>query len=86
MKTLDVSEATGPLGQYVQDLGREPLVLTDGGQPVAALMPIDEADLETVALATNPRFMALIEQARAQRRAGAGLSTEEVRRELGLKG
>jgi 2-amino-4-hydroxy-6-hydroxymethyldihydropteridine diphosphokinase len=32
----------------------------------------------------DPKFMTLIEQARSQRRAGAGLPPEEVRRELGL--
>lgn len=84
MKTLDVSQATGTLSQYVRELNLEPLVLTDGDQPVAALMPIEEADLETVALSANPKFWAVIEQARAERRAGAGLSAEEVRRQLGV--
>ena len=59
--------------------------MTDGDQPIAALMPIEDADLETIALGSNPKFLALLEQARAQRRAGAGLATEEVRAKLGLK-
>jgi antitoxin (DNA-binding transcriptional repressor) of toxin-antitoxin stability system len=84
MKTIDVSQATGSLGEYARALDCEPLVLTDGGQPIAALLPIDEADMESIALGTNPKFLDLIERARAQRRAGAGLSTDEVRRELGL--
>ena len=85
MKTLDVSKATAPLSQYARALDKEPLVLTDGDQPIAALMPIEDADLETIALGSNPKFLALLEQARAQRRAGAGLTTEEVRAKLGLK-
>ena len=85
MKTLDVSKATAPLSQYARALDQEPLVLTDGDQPIAALMPIEDADLETIALGSNPKFLALLEQARAQRRAGAGLTTEEVRTKLGLK-
>jgi antitoxin (DNA-binding transcriptional repressor) of toxin-antitoxin stability system len=84
MKTIDITNATAPLSQYARELDQEPLVLTDGNQPIAALMPIDEADLDSVALGSNAKFLALLEQARAQRRAGAGLSTEEVRRELGL--
>ena len=60
-------------------------LLTDGDQPIAALMPIEDADLETIGLGSNPKFLALLEQARAQRRAGAGLTTEEVRAKLGLK-
>jgi hypothetical protein len=73
---------TGVAGSYTLLDG--PLVLTDGGQPIAALMPIDDADLETIALGSNPKFLAVIEQARARSRAGAGLSPDEVRRELGL--
>ena len=78
MKTLDVSKATAPLSQYARALDQEPLVLTDGDQPIAALMPIEDADLETIALGSNPKFLALLEQARTQPRAGAGLTTEEV--------
>ena len=85
MKTLDLSKATAPLSQYASALNQEPLVLTDGDQPIAALMPIEDADLETIGLGSNTKFLTLLEQARAQRRAGAGLTTEEVREKLGLK-
>ena len=85
MKTLDVSKATAPLSQYARALDQEPLVLTDGDQPIAALMPIENADLEIIALGSNPKFLALLEQARAERRAGARLTAEEVRAKLGLK-
>ena len=84
MKTIDVSQATDSLGRYARALESEPLVLTDGGRPIAALMPIDEADLDSVALGTDPRFLALIERARAEHRSGAGLPPDAVRRELGL--
>jgi hypothetical protein len=84
MKKIDVSQATAPLGQYARELDFEPLVLTEGGQPIAALMPITDGDLETVALSTNPKFLLLIEQSRSQRKQGAGLSTDEVKRELGI--
>ena len=84
MKSIEVSKATAPLAEYAHDVESEPLILTEGGVPVAALMAIADADLETVALGSDPRFMALIEQARAQQKAGADLSVEEVRREIGL--
>jgi hypothetical protein len=47
-------------------------------------MPIGETDLDTASLADDPKFMAIIEQARAQRRAGLGMSSDEVRRALGI--
>ncbi len=85
MKTIDINKASAPLSQYARDLHEEPLLVTDGDQPVAALFPIDDADLEGLALSTNPKFLAILEEARAQLRAGEGLSLGEARRELGIE-
>jgi antitoxin (DNA-binding transcriptional repressor) of toxin-antitoxin stability system len=84
MRNVELAQANETLGQSVRDLAGEPLVVTEAGVPIAALVPIDELDLESLALGNNPRFMAIIEEARAQCRQGLGLSTEDVRRELGL--
>jgi hypothetical protein len=53
--------------------------------PIGKPTPIDDLDLESLALGSNPRFLAIIEEARAQCGQGLGLSTEDVRRELGLR-
>ncbi|GFP20502.1 hypothetical protein HKBW3S03_02005, partial [Candidatus Hakubella thermalkaliphila] len=42
------------------------------------------ADMETVSLSTNPQFLALIERSRARQQAEGGISSEEMRRRLGL--
>jgi antitoxin (DNA-binding transcriptional repressor) of toxin-antitoxin stability system len=84
MKTIDIANATESLGRYARELNQETLVLTQQGQPIAALLPIDETDIEGIKLGTNARFLAIIKEARAQVQAGAGLSTDEVRRQLGL--
>jgi len=83
MKRLEMAEATAPLTEYVREVGTEPLILTVEGKPVAALVPIDNADLETVTLGTHPKFLALIERSRAQLKQRGGLSTAEMRRRLG---
>ena len=44
-----------------------------------------KADLESFALSTNPRFLAMIERSRARMESEGGISTEEMRRRLGLK-
>ena len=62
MKILEMTEATRSLASYTSEVAEEPLVVTADGQPVAALMGIANADLETVSLSTNPRFIALIER------------------------
>jgi antitoxin (DNA-binding transcriptional repressor) of toxin-antitoxin stability system len=85
VKTLEMVEATAPLAEYARDVRKEPVILTIGGRPVAALVPIENADLETVALSTHPQFLALIERSRARQKAEGGISSTEMRRRLGLK-
>jgi prevent-host-death family protein len=85
MKTLEMAKATAPLAEFARKMDKEPVVLTVKGKPVAALVPIENADWETVALSTNPQFIALIERSRARHQAGEGISSLEMRSRLGLK-
>lgn len=84
MKTLDMAKATAPLAEYAREVRRQPLVVTQRGRPVAALLPIENADRETVTLSTNPKFLALIERSRRRHKAEGGISSEEMRRRLGV--
>lgn len=49
---------------------------------VAALVPIENTDLETATLSTHPRFLALIERSRSRQKAEGGISSAEMRRRL----
>lgn len=84
MKTLEMVQATAPLAEYAQDVGKEPVIITVDGKPVAALVPIENADLETVKVGTHPQFLALIERSRARQKAEGGISSAQMRRRLGL--
>ncbi len=84
MKTLEMKQARGELASYVQQVRNEPVVVTDHGKPVMALLPIENADLETVSLSTDPRFIALVERSRRLYRVGAGIPLEEIRRKYRL--
>lgn len=84
MKTLEIAKATAPLAAYAQDVSTEPVILTVGGKPVAALVPIENADLETATLSTHPQFLALIERSRTRQKSEGGISSEEMRRRLEL--
>ena len=79
-----MAEATAPLAEYAREVNKEPLILTVDGKPIAALVPIENADLETVTLSTHPEFLALIERSRARQKAEGGLSSAEMRRRLGF--
>ena len=85
MKTIEMTDATEPLSKYLRKARREPLIVTVNGKPVAALTAIESAtDLENLAVSNDPGFKALIERSRRLYPAGTGLSTNEVRRQLGL--
>jgi prevent-host-death family protein len=79
MKTIEVGEATNPLADYIAEVQSEPLVITDHGTPKAVILSLSDVDLETVALGTNPGFLALIERSRARARAEGALTAAEMR-------
>ncbi len=85
MKVLELTKATAPLATYAQKVNKEPVILTDCGKPIAALVSLDDADLETATLSTNPRFLALIERSRGRMKSEGGISSGEMRRRLRLK-
>ena len=85
MKTVEMKQAMAPLADYARDLDKEPVIVTERGRPVAALMPIENADRETVTLSTNPQFLALIERSRLRHESEGGISSEEMRRRLGAE-
>ena len=84
MKIVDIAEATSTLAEYTTDLSEEPIVITNNGKPIAALITLENVDLETIALSSNPKFIELIERSRSRRRAEGGISSAEMRRKLGL--
>jgi antitoxin (DNA-binding transcriptional repressor) of toxin-antitoxin stability system len=84
MKTLDMAQATGPLGEYAREMRDEPVIVTARGKAIAALVPVDDADLEEMSLSHNPKFLALIEHSRARHKAEGGISSATLRRRLKL--
>jgi len=84
MKTLELKEATASLAEYAHSVGQEPLVLLANGKPVAALLAIEAEDLEALSLSTSPRFLDLLERSRRRIEAEGGISSDEMRRRLGL--
>ena len=78
MKKLELTDATKPLADYVKEM--DGMSIMYKGVALAALVPLDNADYETVALSTNPEFIAILEQSRARGREEGGFSTEEMRK------
>jgi antitoxin (DNA-binding transcriptional repressor) of toxin-antitoxin stability system len=80
MKKIELTEATKPLAEYVKEMDGQSMMIMHKGIALAALVPMDNADYETVSLSTNPEFIALLQQSRARGRKEGGISTEEMRK------
>ena len=82
MKIIEQADATLTLAEYTAEIESGTVIVTSPGRPVAALVPIENADLETVTLSTNRQFIDLIERSRSRVRSEGGVSSEEMRRRL----
>jgi antitoxin (DNA-binding transcriptional repressor) of toxin-antitoxin stability system len=83
MKIVDTANATGTLAEYAAEIEKGAILVTTDGRPIAALVPIENTDLETASLSTNPQFLELIERSRARVRNEGGVSLEEMRKRFG---
>jgi hypothetical protein len=79
VRKLDIAEATESLAEYAQKADEGPLVVTKGGQPIALVVRVENADLETVALSNHPEFLNIIERSRARQKQEGGIPSEDVR-------
>ncbi len=84
MKTLELNKAVKPLAEYAAQVKGGPVLVTRRGKPLAAVISMDGIDRESLALSTNPRFLAIIEKSRASLSQGT-IPLEEMYRRLGLK-
>lgn len=82
MKTLELRKAGGSVATYVGDAKKGPVIFTVKGDPVAALVRVTNADLETLSLGSNRKFLRMIARSRTAWKTKAGLSAREVRRRL----
>ncbi len=83
MRTIEIEkESLKPLAEYTKEIGEELLVFTSNKQPVAAMVPLKNVDMESLALSYHPDFMEIIEKARAEVKAGKTLSLDEMKNEV----
>jgi antitoxin (DNA-binding transcriptional repressor) of toxin-antitoxin stability system len=83
MKAIELSEVSA-LSAHIKPGCDEPLLLTDHGHVVATIVPGDKQDAESMLLSINPKFNAILERSRQRLETEGGLSSDEVRKRLGL--
>jgi hypothetical protein len=60
------------------------VILTQKGKPLVAVKDLSQRDWESISLANNPRFLALIEASRESYRREGGIPLANIRQELGF--
>jgi antitoxin (DNA-binding transcriptional repressor) of toxin-antitoxin stability system len=85
MTKVEFKKASGPLSKYAEKARKDPISVVKHGKPFAAVVPIRNADEETVALSTNRKFLKIIDRSRSRLKKEGGISASELRRRLGLK-
>ncbi len=85
MKTIELTEANGPLSNYAGNTRTGPLVVTSKGKPVFALVSLKGVDAETLRLSSNTKFIKIINDSRKSIQRNGAISGDEMRRRLGIK-
>jgi antitoxin (DNA-binding transcriptional repressor) of toxin-antitoxin stability system len=84
MTKVEFKKASGPLSEYATEARKDPVIVFKRGKPFAAVIPIRNADEETLTLSTNRKFLKIIDRSRARVKKHGGISASELRRRLGL--
>jgi antitoxin (DNA-binding transcriptional repressor) of toxin-antitoxin stability system len=84
MTRVEFKKASGPLSKYAEKARKAPVIVVKGGKPFAAVVPIRNADEETIALSTNRKFLKIIDRSRLRVKKEGSISPSELRRRLGL--
>ena len=84
MKKVEVEGTTLTVPELAELAKQGPVILTRRGKPSAAVKDLAGSDWESIALANNPRFLALIEESRQSYRKHGGISLDALCQELGL--
>jgi prevent-host-death family protein len=78
MRTAPLATVKDQLSAFVTTAQESPVIITRNGKPVALLTGIeDEGDLERILLVNNPRFLQILEEARARVTRTGGLNSED---------
>ena len=85
MKLIAVEDTTLTLPDVAQMAKEGPIILTRNWKPLASVKDVFGSDWESVSLANNPRFVAIIEESRRSYREHGGIPLADLREELGLR-
>ena len=80
MTKVEFKNASRPLSEYATKARKAPVVVYKRGKPFAAVIPLRNADEETLALSTNRKFLKIIDRSRVRVKREGAISAKELRR------
>jgi hypothetical protein len=84
MKVISLEETAVTLPEAAEMAKGDLVILMRKGKPLAAIKRLSASDWEALAVSRNPKFQALIAEARASYQEEGGVRLEELRQELDL--
>lgn len=84
MKKIEITRVSGTIAEYVKRMGKEPIIVTIDGRPVAALLNIGNVDWEMADLRALPVFVADLEAIESKLRANKSIPDQVERMLLGV--
>jgi antitoxin (DNA-binding transcriptional repressor) of toxin-antitoxin stability system len=85
MTKVEFKKASGPLSEYAEKARKDLVIVIKRGKPFAAVIPIRNADEETIALSMSRKFVNIIERSRTRVKKEGVISASALRRRLGLE-
>ncbi len=83
MKTMEMPSSNRQLRKMVHEAQGEPILLVSDGRPLAALVGVEDMDVESLSLGTNPKFLRILRRSFSELKRGKKLSLVEMRRRVG---
>lgn len=81
MKTIELSDVAA-LSPHLESTSTEPVMVRSQGKTLAAVVPVNDDDVESLLLSINPRFQRILECSEERLHSEGSLSAAEVRRRL----
>jgi hypothetical protein len=84
LKTVELSKAATKLQDFAHDPDQPAVILVVKGKPVAVVLPVHGADVETISVSVNPGFQEIMRRSDERCCKEGGISHEEVLKQFGL--
>jgi hypothetical protein len=82
MKSVELDKATASLKDYAEGLTQEAILLTRDGKAIAALVRVQDSDLESFLVSESPVFKRIVRRSRASYKRSGGLTREQLEERL----